>query len=469
MGQDLIYLVKGPMATPAVRISLADAGLKERGDLQEWVVDHPEVIGDGVRIITIEYDKWSTGSGTTARQRLDVLGLSSAGQLVVAELKREQDRDIHLQALTYAALVSRFTPTTLAAVHADFLTRRGRPTAPEEAEAQLRDHVEGDLDPQVLANPRIVLLASDHPPQVVTAVDWLCEVSANRLQIELRTVNAWRIGDQIAVRFDVMYPVVGIDQKLLSPTDIGTTATSTIAEKTAEATRAANTVRQIVDNGLLDVDAALTLQPTTEIPADMRAAIEAWVAEEPRRGRATWTAEPAGPLRWEGDGNTWRPTPLVRHIIKQATGRDRGGRGPAWWVTKDGVDLTALAFGRTSRDWADLHQLIERIQPGEWTNYGELAQIIGVPAISVGQHIANCIECPKGTYRVLTSTGIPAEGFRWTDPTMTQSCREVLDSEGITFDDSGRANQAQRVSGSLLQQRRRLTTRSLPTSNHAER
>ncbi|GIE32459.1 hypothetical protein Ait01nite_055040 [Actinoplanes italicus] len=205
MPNDLVYLVQGSEATPAARISLAEAGLKEREDLQEWVVEHAEVLGEGVRVITIEYDRWSTGSGTPARQRLDVLGLTGAGQLLVAELKREQDRDIHLQALTYAALVSRFTVRTLAAAHADFLTRRGRETSAEEAEALLRDHVEGDLDPQVLANPRIVLLASDHPPQVVTAVDWLCEVSDHRLQIELRTVNAWRIGHQTAVRFDVMY------------------------------------------------------------------------------------------------------------------------------------------------------------------------------------------------------------------------------------------------------------------------
>jgi hypothetical protein len=151
-----------------------------------------------------------------------------------------------------------------------------------------------------------------------------------------------------------------------------------------------------ISHGLIDAGERLTLQPTTEIPADMRAAIEAWVTEDPRREQAIWTADPSGPLRWEGDGSTWRPTALIRHIIKQATGRNRAGRGPAWWVTKDGVDLTALAFGRTSRDWDDLHQLISGIERGEWTNYGELAQVIGVPAISVGQYIANCPTCPDG-------------------------------------------------------------------------
>jgi alkylated DNA nucleotide flippase Atl1 len=462
MGQDLVYLVEGSSATPAVRVSLAEAGLTEREDLQEWVVAHPEVIADGVRVITIEYDRWSTGSGTSARQRLDVLGLDRAGRLVVVELKRERDRDIHLQALTYAALVSRFTIATLASVHADFLSRRGQPTSPDEAMAHLRDHVEGDFDAELLVNPRIVLLAADHPPQVVTAVDWLCTVSGHRLSIELRTMSAWRVGDQIAVQFDSMYPVVGIDDMLLSPTEANAT-TTTVAEKTTEATRAANTVQRIIENGLLAIGAPLTLQPTTEIPADTRAAIEAWVAEEPSRGRAAWTADSAGPLRWEGDGNTWRPTTLIRHIIKQASGLDRGGRGPAWWITEAGTDLTALAYGRNTRDWTDLHQLIEQLHPGEWTNYGELAQIIAVPAISVGQHIATCPECPYGAHRVLTSTGKPAEGFRWTDPTIAETCQEVLTDEGVTFDPDGRANPNQKISVATLQQRRKLG--SIPSQN----
>ncbi|WP_328949275.1 hypothetical protein OG778_14505 [Streptomyces sp. NBC_00184] len=50
-----------------------------------------------------------------ARDRLDVLGLDATGRLVVVELKRgTADRDVHLQAITYAALVSRFDLGTLA-------------------------------------------------------------------------------------------------------------------------------------------------------------------------------------------------------------------------------------------------------------------------------------------------------------------------------------------------------------------
>jgi alkylated DNA nucleotide flippase Atl1 len=453
----LVYLVEGSSATPAIQVSLAEAGLKERQDLQEWVVAHPEVIGRDVRIITIEYDKWSTDSGTQAHQRLDVLALDHSGRLVVVELKRESSTDIHLQALTYAALVARFTPPLLAEVHAEFLSRRVGTTTPAQALELIREHIEGDLDPDVLGIPRIVLVAANHPPQVVTTVAWLCDLTEHKLDIELRTVLAWRIGSQLAVQFDCTYPVAGIDDLLLSPTE-RTASTATIAEKVTEAARSANAVRRIVERGLLKAGDKLTLKATVEVPADVRAAVDAWVEEDPRRGSATWVEDPVRPLRWEFDDQLWRATSLVRHILKEASGLDRGPRGTTWWITDEGQDLAALAFGPSGRDWTDVHELIDNIRPGEWTSYGELAQVVGVPAISIGQHIANCDACPTGAHRVVTSSGRPSEGFRWTEASDTRSCRDALESEGISFDPDGRASKDQVVSGATLQQRRKSTT-----------
>ena len=102
---------------------LAKLGILETTHLEKWIVDHPEVLGDGVKIVTTQYDKWSSGFGDLARERLDVLGLDSSGQLVIVELKRETDSRIHLQAITYAALVAGFSKETLAEAHAEYLNR----------------------------------------------------------------------------------------------------------------------------------------------------------------------------------------------------------------------------------------------------------------------------------------------------------------------------------------------------------
>ena len=72
-------------------MTLAEAGLRERSDLQGWVLERPEILGDGVMVVAFEFDRWRAGgSGERERDRLDVLGLGRRGRLVVAELKRDR-------------------------------------------------------------------------------------------------------------------------------------------------------------------------------------------------------------------------------------------------------------------------------------------------------------------------------------------------------------------------------------------
>ncbi|MEU9144707.1 hypothetical protein [Streptomyces sp. NPDC048349] len=66
-------------------------------------------------MITSEFDGWADTDGVPTRDRLDVLGLDATGRLVVVELERGiADRDVHLQAISYATLVNRFDLDTLA-------------------------------------------------------------------------------------------------------------------------------------------------------------------------------------------------------------------------------------------------------------------------------------------------------------------------------------------------------------------
>ena len=94
-----VFTVHPGRAEPARVISLADAGLKERADLQEWVRAHPEILGSDVRIVTFEFSGWQSRSGSEA-DRLDLLGIDAAGHLVVAELKRGVAPDtVEMQAI----------------------------------------------------------------------------------------------------------------------------------------------------------------------------------------------------------------------------------------------------------------------------------------------------------------------------------------------------------------------------------
>ena len=438
MTQRHMFVVSDDGTVPAEAVSLSDLHLTEVRDLEEWVIEHPEVLGPDVKVVATQFDRWQTEGGSRARERLDVLGLENTGRLVVAGLKRDTDAGIHVQAITYAALVSGFTEETLAHAHADFLTRRGAPTTAEEALDMLREDLEADFDPDILSNPRIVLMARAFPAQVVTTAEWL---SNRNVDISLVQVQAWRVADRVAVTFDQVYPLPGLEDALLIP------ARRRVAkeqEAVAETTRAAAASKVILNQGLLDDGSVLTLRPATTT-SELREAASTWAAESPERGRAIWRTDGGKPMEWEWDGQRYSPSGLVRRILKEAAGEQPAVHGTKWWVTDDGTDLTEIAYGTGRRDWSDLHDLIARVQPGQWTTYGDLGRAIGLPAQPVGTHIANCPDCPYGAHRVLTADGRPSDSFRWSDPKDLRTAREVLEGEGLKFDALGRANADARV------------------------
>jgi hypothetical protein len=190
MHGELVFTALPGQATPAQRRTLADAGLRERADLQEWIRHNPTILGAGVRIVTYEFDRWISGSGTHS-DRLDLLGLDTSGRLVVAELKRDGAPDtVEMQAVKYAAYASRFTPETLGACHGHFLRKTtDESITDEEALAQLDEHC-GGLDPDLLRSPRIVLVASAFPAPVTAAVVWLCEQGLDISLIEVAAYQA---------------------------------------------------------------------------------------------------------------------------------------------------------------------------------------------------------------------------------------------------------------------------------------
>ncbi len=202
--------------------------------------------------------------------------------------------------------------------------------------------------------------AREFPAQVITTAEWL---SNRSIDISLIEVQAWRVGEQVAVTFDQVYPVAGVGDALLIPARRRVAQSQKIV---AETTRAASATKVILEKGLLDNGTLLTWQPTTTIGPKLRQAAAAWVAGNPARGQAVWRTEGGKPLEWLVDGKRYSPSGLVGRILKESAGVQPAVQGTKWWVTEDGVDLATLAYGTTLRDWSDLHQLIATIRPGEW-------------------------------------------------------------------------------------------------------
>lgn len=431
MPGELVFEVVGASATPATPVTLVEAGLRERRDLQEWVLAHPVILGPDVMIIAFEFDRWSSASGDRERDRLDVLGLGSDGRLVVAELKRDRAPEtVNMQALKYAAMASRFTDETLVQHYLGFRTRAGQHISEEEAREELLAHA-GDLDPEQLRKPRIVLVAGAFPTTVTATAVWLSEMG---LDISLQRVQAYRLlGESVVITVSQLFPVPDVEEFAVSPQRAQVKAT----EERRKSGREQSTVHKLVASTAVADGTPLTLE-ATEVPPDIRVQVEAWVAEDSRRGRATWFNDVKNPLRWEYDGQTYRPTPLVAKILVEAAEVERSPRGPAWWVLPNGLALNAmaasLAGARGTFDWSVLHSLLSAIPSGRWTTYGDLAAAIGTAPQPLGQHMLSCPEC-QNAHRVLSARGRVSDGFTWSDPDDARDPVDLLQSEGLSMSD----------------------------------
>ncbi|MEU7916466.1 MGMT family protein [Microbispora bryophytorum] len=97
--------------------------------------------------------------------------------------------------------------------------------------------------------------------------------------------------------------------------------------------------------------------------------------------------------------------------------------------------------GRVYSDprWNVVLEALERLEPGHWTTYGDLAALVGMSPQSVGGFMAESADTDHA-HRVLQSGGRISPQFRWLDPERTDDPRDVLEKEGLTFDHAGRAD-----------------------------
>jgi hypothetical protein len=354
MPRDLLFTVAGSAATLAQPITLAEVGLRERRDLQEWVLAHPAILGDDVLIVTFEFDRWwATGANPT--DRLDVLGLATDGRLLVAELKRDKAPDtVEMQAVKYAAMASRFTQETLATQHARFLTQRGSPTSEDAALQHLVAHA-GELDAELLRRPRIAIVAGDFPPVLTATAVWLTEMG---LDLTLIRVQAYRTNVETMVTVSQLFPVKDVEEFTVTPRQAEVKAVDEKRQRQKDVT----TTNRLLVARVLEDGTMLRLRPEG-INSDVRASIVAWVQADPKRESARWSSDPGGPLIWDANGQHYTPSGLAALIVQEATGLTRSIRGGDWWVTEEGRDLVEMA--------RDLVSARETLYLDFWTKFVE--------------------------------------------------------------------------------------------------
>ena len=389
----MLFTVAGSVAMPAQMISLQEAGLEQRADLQEWVLSNPAILGPAVKVITFEFDGVPT-AGNAARDRVSVLGLGADGRSVVAELKSSRMADTEVSAIKYAASVSRMLPESLAELYARFQSRRQTPISPEEALAELQSHAP-DLSPGSLRRPRIVLLAQDFSAVVSASVVWLSEMGLDIALVQVSAFRSYVYGQAGSsnvpmISVSQVYPVREVEDFTISPE-------RQLAKETAEAKRRvqdAALVRRLIGTESVADGTIFTLSPRTDLSFDMRSQLEEWLDEDPARRTAHWQNNLSAPLIWDVDKAAYTPAGLVRYIVEQATGVGGNYAGTQWWRDPTGWNMAELAGplgggkGAMYREYWSRWLDKVRVRHPEWTRMTTLPaqNFITMPSPLRGTH-----------------------------------------------------------------------------------
>ena len=176
----LVYIVdpKTKETRPVPSIGLADAGFHERGDLQEWVLNHPEILGEPLCIISSEFAAFDR-----ANRRIDILALDAEFNLVVIELKRSLDNTFaDLQALRYASFCSTMTAEQVVAEYASY-----HGVSEEEAGKAIKQFLQTEEELSEPGDrPRIILVAGEiSDAEILSTALWLRKFDLDIRCIEL--------------------------------------------------------------------------------------------------------------------------------------------------------------------------------------------------------------------------------------------------------------------------------------------
>ena len=190
---------------PIEETSFGAEGVMERGDLQRILRDQPDVLEEGLLIISEEFGNWQDSN-----RRIDLLGLDTNGRLVVIELKRgDTGNYMDLQAIRYAAMVANMTYEQVVSTYQAYLDK---PDREEDAEARIREHLRTAVEDTMAIQteiPRIILASENFGKELTTCVMWLNDswLRSEGQEIKCIRIQPHRNGDELLVETSVVIPL----------------------------------------------------------------------------------------------------------------------------------------------------------------------------------------------------------------------------------------------------------------------
>ena len=150
------------------QVRLPQAGLLERNDIQQMILNSPEAffaeMGEPLLLVGEEVHPTDF-----VDDRIDLLAIDQQGASVVIELKRGTNKLQLLQALAYAAMIAKWD-------RAQLVNQRARLTNKpfDDAEDDIEQFLLEDID-NLNQVQRVLLMAEDFDYEVLVTAEWLTE------------------------------------------------------------------------------------------------------------------------------------------------------------------------------------------------------------------------------------------------------------------------------------------------------
>lgn len=184
---------------PLKEVTFASKNILEE-DIQKILRSHIDVIAPDALVLAEEFGDWAD-----AWRSIDLLCLDKAANLVVVELKRtENGGHMDLQAIRYAAMVSKMTFSDAVAAHAKFLEKSGADSS--QAESGILSFLGWDepRGSEFAQDVRIILVSAAFSKEITTSVLWLNE---RDLDIRCVRVRPYELDGKILVDIHQLLPL----------------------------------------------------------------------------------------------------------------------------------------------------------------------------------------------------------------------------------------------------------------------
>ncbi len=189
-------------------VTFAEAGFTERKNLQEWIAKNPSCLGEELLIVQKEFAGFSE-----TKERLDLLALDKAGNLVIIENKLDSTgKNVTWQALKYVSYCSSLSVDDIETIYTEYLKDINSKKKAKDMLADFFDSEEYSEKINIGYSQRIILVSGSYRKEVTSTVMWLLN---NGINIACFKATPYKLNNNYIIDFRQIIPLEDAEEFMI--------------------------------------------------------------------------------------------------------------------------------------------------------------------------------------------------------------------------------------------------------------